>query len=358
MAQVKFKYGTWAQYSAITSKDNDTLYFITDKGVLYKGDTAFAVAYSSITTNDSGEGEKSATTVTLTDQLGNTVRFAYPNGAALTAVKNALQGQINTHKAVTGDADDKGHVMLSDDTDSDSGVSGGKAATPKAVKDVKEYIMGQLQGHLAANDAMVFKGTLGTAGTVAALPTTGYSAGWTYKVIKSTNYTYAGKKCEEGDLIIAVKDFSGTFNNDDWTVVQTNIDGAVTGPDSVTTNTVAIFNGETGKVIKSSGMTIGKSVPTDAIFTDTTYTFKSGNSGSFQVTPKGGSAQTVSIGKPGTAGTADKVANTITVKLNGGTAEGTNKFTFDGSGAKSVDITPEAIGALKDSDLEWGQIGG
>ena len=38
--------------------------------------------------------------------------------------------------------------------------------------------------------------------------------------------------------------------------------------------------------------------------TNTVYTFKNGN-GSFTVTPSGGSAQTVSIGKPATAGTAD-----------------------------------------------------
>lgn len=38
---------------------------------------------------------------------------------------------------------------------------------------------------------------------------------------------------------------------------------------------------------------------------DTTYTFANGSNGTFTVTPKGGSAQTVSIGKPATAGTAD-----------------------------------------------------
>lgn len=44
--------------------------------------------------------------------------------------------------------------------------------------------------------------------------------------------------------------------------------------------------------------------------TDTTYTFANGTNGSFSVTPSGGSAQTVSIGKPATAGTAD-VANSV-----------------------------------------------
>lgn len=44
-------------------------------------------------------------------------------------------------------------------------------------------------------------------------------------------------------------------------------------------------------------------------------------------------------------GTASQVANSMTVKLNGGTTEGTNLFTYNGSGAKTVNITPSAIGA-------------
>ena len=119
----------------------------------------------------------------------------------------------------------------------------------------------------AANDAMIFKGTLGTSGTVTALPAT-HSIGWTYRVI--TAGTYAGKVCEIGDLIICITD--GTAANDaHWTVAQTNIDGAVTGPTSATDNAVAIFNGTGGKIIKNSGFTIGCSVPANAKFTDTTY---------------------------------------------------------------------------------------
>lgn len=43
---------------------------------------------------------------------------------------------------------------------------------------------------------------------------------------------------------------------------------------------------------------------------------------------------------------ADKVNNSLTIKLNSGTTEGTNLFTFNGSTAKSINITPSAIGAL------------
>lgn len=48
----------------------------------------------------------------------------------------------------------------------------------------------------------------------------------------------------------------------------------------------------------------------------------------------------------GAATSANKVNKSMTVKLNGGTTEGTNQFTFDGSSAKNVNITPSAIGAL------------
>lgn len=42
---------------------------------------------------------------------------------------------------------------------------------------------------------------------------------------------------------------------------------------------------------------------------------------------------------------ASKVNNSLTIKLNSGTTEGTNLFTFNGSAAKSINITPAAIGA-------------
>lgn len=51
----------------------------------------------------------------------------------------------------------------------------------------------------------------------------------------------------------------------------------------------------------------------------------------------------------GAATSANKVNNSLTVKLNSGTTEGTNMFTFNGSGAKSVNITPSSIGAAASS---------
>lgn len=334
-------------------------------------------------------------------------------------------------------------------------------------------VVAAIDNKITAADAMIYKGTLGTDGTVTKVPANGYKVGWTYKVI--TAGTYAGIKCEVGDMLIAINNgpVSGTIVvNADWTVVQANIDGAVTGPASATAGHIAVFDGATGKVIKDGTYTIATSVPSNAVFTDTkvtsvdnhykpangttligtagspvtaggkvitgitadssghitniitgtipaaptlsglggvgtinasgtapltlsaskssttvtisgsvaemtaatsntagaagivpapdagkqaaflrgdgtwavptntntTYTFANGTTGNFTVTPSGGTAQTVSVGKPATAGTADKVGHALTLTVAGGSAEGTSKYTFDGSAGKALNI--------------------
>lgn len=57
-----------------------------------------------------------------------------------------------------------------------------------------------------------------------------------------------------------------------------------------------------------------------------------------------------SVKRASTSGTADKTKSAMTVRLNGGNTEGADKWTFDGSTARSVNITPSGIGASK-SDL-------
>lgn len=42
---------------------------------------------------------------------------------------------------------------------------------------------------------------------------------------------------------------------------------------------------------------------------------------------------------------SNRTDNSIIVQLNGGSTEGTNKFTFNGSASKTINITPSAIGA-------------
>lgn len=120
------------------------------------------------------------------------------------------------------------------------------------------FVNSQISSKIAAADAMIYKGTIGTGGTVTSLPAA-HTTGWTYKVI--TAGTYAGQKCEIGDMIICLT--TGTTANDShWTVIQTNIDGAVIGPNSAVSDRIATFNGTTGKVIKDGGLTLSQLVQT------------------------------------------------------------------------------------------------
>ena len=50
-------------------------------------------------------------------------------------------------------------------------------------------------------------------------------------------------------------------------------------------------------------------------------------------------------GSSSAGGAANSVKTNLTIKLNGGATEGTNLFTFNGSTAKTINITPSAIGA-------------
>lgn len=85
--------------------------------------------------------------------------------------------------------------------------------------------------------------------------------------------------------------------------------------------------------------------------TNTTYTFANGSAGNFTVTPSGGSAQTVSVGKPANAGNADtvggispsafvkKAGDTMTGTLNVGNTSNNNTYsTISPNGYFSINI--------------------
>lgn len=85
---------------------------------------------------------------------------------------------------------------------------------------------------------------------------TNYKAGQTFRVAEAG--TYAGVNCEVGDLIMVVKNYNAeTASNDDFMVLQANIDGAVTSAAETTTiGEVVVFDSVTGRVIKGSGVQI------------------------------------------------------------------------------------------------------
>jgi len=91
-----------------------------------------------------------------------------------------------------------------------AGTSTEQIATTKFVKTAVDV-------GIASNDAMALRGTLGTGGTAASLPTEGYLVGWTYKVVSSG--TYAGQACSIGDLMICVSSFNTAYKDADWSRV-------------------------------------------------------------------------------------------------------------------------------------------
>ena len=127
-----------------------------------------------------------------------------------------------------------------------SGSSSANLPTSAAVATFVSTELGNL-------DAMRFKGTIGTGGTVTALPTTGVKVGDTYRVITAGTYTPLTEPCEIGDLIIA------TATTPTWTVAQTNIDGAVTASTTTTNGYLAKF---TGDKIVANGPQLGSSTTT------------------------------------------------------------------------------------------------
>lgn len=83
-----------------------------------------------------------------------------------------------------------------------------------------------------------------------------YKAGQHFRVAEAS--TYAGVECEVGDLILVVKNYNAeTASDDDFMVLQANIDGAVTSAAATSTiGEIVVFDSVTGKVIKGSGIQI------------------------------------------------------------------------------------------------------
>ena len=140
------------------------------------------------------------------------------------------------------------------------------------------FVNAEIDAKMSESDAMVYKGTLDGGSTEAyGALTPASNKGWTYKV--TTAGKIDGVKVEIGDMLICNTDntASATANNystiaANWDFIQGNQDGVVVGPSSATSGNVVLFDGNTGKIIKDSGKTLGKSVPADAVFTDTKVT--------------------------------------------------------------------------------------
>lgn len=136
------------------------------------------------------------------------------------------------------------------------------------------YTKGEIDSKFNGINAMTYKGTVGTGGTVTSLPTAGVKIGDTYMV--SVAGTYATIACKVGDLLIATGTETGGVIADGkvtWTYVPS-------GDDTDTHYNLKV-NGQTISLVPSTNpstntgtMTIAGGTDLTATGSDTTITIK------------------------------------------------------------------------------------
>lgn len=177
--------------------------------------------------------------------------YAQPLDADLTAI--AAVATTAYGRAFLALANQAGlQALLGLDTDTALAAnSDAKIPTQKAVKAYAD-------GLLDANNAYQYKGVIDCS-TNPNYPAA--DAGWTYKVsVAGKIGGAAGTNVEVGDTLTCIVDGSAAGNQAtvgaNWIIVQTNIDGAVTGPAASTAGDIVTFSGTTGKVIQDSAVAI------------------------------------------------------------------------------------------------------
>lgn len=247
--------------------------------------------------------------VTLTQDSDGLKASTSKEAIGLGNVENKSVAEILTNAALTGTPTAPTPISTDDST---------KIATTEFVKDAIAA------GVAGVTNALVFKGTLGTDGTVEELPDTP-KVGDVY--IVSTAGSYGGAVCEVGDMLVCTKAKEGE-EPAEWKAVQANINGAITG--SVTMTADQLVVGAGGQAVKILG---------------------AGSDGQVLKISEG-KPSWQDIGKVDSATNADqatKVGQSLVIQLNGGTSEGTSQFTYDGSAAKTVDITASGLGITASS---------
>lgn len=346
--KVKFKITTQSKYNSLrnTNSLNDNwLYFLKDKGVLYKGSTLYTDKLADV--KYVSDPDTNLITVKLTMFSGEMFSFQTVSDASLAAVQNVLQANLDKHAGQTGAGAVKGHVFLHDVPDESKDQSQGYAATPAAlfnvIKSSKNYTDGEIKAALESlGSLMRLKGTIGTSvtDTYENIPTE-YEKGDAYFInVPPANSDFA---VEKGDFIVAM---DNTGHPVDWKILQANLVNTILANESLSEGNLVVAansnsvktlpGGNDGQVlsIDANGKLYWKSIEDK----DTKYTFASGDGGTFTVND-GSTTVKVSIGKPATAVTADKVYGKLTLRTPNETV------TFDGSSSKTLIINSDTVGA-------------
>lgn len=214
---------------------------------------------------------------------------------------------------------------------SDAITDGTASTTILNTQQIVEYV----GNAFAANDAMRYKGTITysngnyTTHTVAGVEVQGFptkcEVGDTYRV--TSQGTYAGQTCSAGDLLICIKDGTGSSLNTTayWTAVEANINGQV----KHTVNGTSIY-------------VYSNSTNTFTIYAPTT----SGTQGQVLLS-NGSSAPIWAAQSTLVVGEAKKVSNALS--LGAGLTFGASGATYNGSVARTVSLvaaTTTTIGGV------------
>ena len=203
--------------------------------------------------NDAGSGDEAlATSYTAGNVTGNIYWYDdEADGTSLTAEVGNHYFYISPVVAEMGNVDSGGMVKINED-----GVliTGLKAPTFNSHAATKKYVDDSIT---ALPEPMIFKGSLGTGGTITSLPTASSSnEGFTYKVI--TAGTYASQAAKVGDTFIS--DGSAWVlipSGDEPSGTVTSITIDATSPISIDSNSAITTSGSRTISHANSGVTAG-----------------------------------------------------------------------------------------------------
>lgn len=203
------------------------------------GSAAFKGAETFATAAQGAKADKSVQSVSITSGTNNGTIKLTVNGKATDDI--AVKGLGSAAYTASG-----AYATAAQGTKADAampkagGTFTGKVTLAADPTDVlqpttKQYVDAKISSSIAASDAMVFKGTLGTNGTATALPTSSVVVGDTYKVITqvsvAANNSYTGDAvtAQVGDLVVAMS------KDPKWIVVPSGNETVTTVKYSTTT---------------------------------------------------------------------------------------------------------------------------
>lgn len=269
------KFGPLRNYINLREVDNDTLYFIIDRGLIFRG-KQLCTPINVVEASTTGTGAEQQTTFTLTyygeDPAHPTIQnITVYNKTAIDAILATINTSINTHKALLATAVQLGHVKLSDAIDDTThnaayGATHDEtfAATPAAVAAALEAANDYTDQQIAeALQAVHQKGTYGLvadgADETRPLNEIPAVAGDTYICISTiANAAYVNSQGQAatydlspGDNILCLQD--AVVNNDTvttparWTIVPNMSQNAVITENNntvLTNNTLVVGAGQ------------------------------------------------------------------------------------------------------------------